>query len=134
MDETTPGAPDGWLSSSTVTGWDEVIEKTDSPPTNLAPSTATPSGATANMATGRSPGRLVTVTLAADPLGLTTARLSTVAPAVPGWEAIPGPGTTQRRAAVTVPDDDPHTGAGEPVAASTDRPATMGADESMVTE
>jgi hypothetical protein len=65
---------------------------------------------------------------------LATARLSTVAPAVPGAFCTPGPGTNQRPATVTVPEDDPHTGGVAAMAACTDLPATIGADAEMVTE
>ncbi len=134
VDETTPGDPEGPLSSSTLTGWVDDTESTERPPTCLAPRTVTSWGATVNMATGRLPPSTVTVTRAGDVPGLATAKLSMVAPAVPGALVTPGPGTSQPWAMVTVPEDDPHAGGLALVDACTERPTTIGADAATETE
>jgi hypothetical protein len=117
VDDTTPGDPDGPLSSSTSTGC--VAD--------------TVSGATVNMATGWLAPRTATSTCAAADPGLATARVDTPAFGVPGALGIPGPGTSQWVATVVVADDEPHTGGVEPGGACTERPTTIGTVEVTVT-
>src|ERR1019366_2169215 len=108
VDDTTPGAPVGPSSSSTLTGSDDVTVKVSRPPTWLEPSTVSSPGATVKVATVRAAPRVLTTTCAMFRPGLATARLLMAAEATPGACTTPGPGTSHRVDAETVPEDDPH--------------------------
>ena len=130
VDDTTPGAPVGAVSSSTSTGC-AGRHRSPGPPTTSPrpPWDRAPSPCRSHRHAGHRAGpspACATVTRAGAGPGLASARLATAAPAVPGAWGTPGPGTTQRVADVTVPDEDPHTGGVDPGGACTDLPTTMG--------